>query len=403
MSTLATPETLAKPRHTSRARNGSWHPPVAPGAYAAHPAWRTRDQWLAAVAAALASADGQAVLRRIHIEASTALRIARADSLSADTLTGRGVATAHETVAGRTAVHKSTVRRARKVLETLGFEVVVMPGRYMTRQEREQAELHHGGRQIKFACVRSLVVPREWAHVEHEHLPRRGSVSSSSHVSEWLPKCERKRSHSGAAPRPKAATRRDGRGRTRPIEVQRLAARLAQRLPWLAQGHIGRLCDLLEDLGLDETTWSAQDILTALENDSTASGMFVPAARDQRNPLGLLRTRLQRAVVPLPSPVKRRQAEKTRRAQERAEWLAEREAAQARKAPKEAIRAARARLSEQLRAQREQRWNEGSAGPDLACDAAATARNNQTVARHLSSATPPPPPRRLQPGRRHRL
>lgn len=159
-----------------------------------------------------------------------------------------------------------------------------------------------------------------------------------------------------------------------------MAARLTQRLPWLAQGHIGRLCDLLEDLGLDETTWTAQDILTALENDSTASGMFVPAARDQRNPLGLLRTRLQRAVLPLPSPVKRRQAEKARREQERVAWLAEREAAQARKAPKKAIRAARARVREALRVQREQRWNEGfSSGPDLAGDAA-TARNNITPA-----------------------
>lgn len=386
MSTLATPETIAKPRHTSHpARNGSWHPPVAPGAYAAHPAWRTRDQWLVAVVVALASTDGQAVLRRIHILPATVQRIARADSLSADTLTGRGVATSHETVAARTAVSVSTVRRARKVLEALGFEVVVLPGRYMTREEREQAALHHGGRQIKFASVRSLVVPRTWAHVEHEHLPRRGSVSSSSHVSEWLPKRERKRSRSGAATRPKTSTKRDGRGRTRPMEVQRLAARLTQRLPWLAQGHIGRLCDLLEDLGLDETTWTAQDILTALENDSTASGLFVPAARDQRNPLGLLRIRLQRAVLPLPSPVKRRQAEKARREQERVAWLAEREAAQARKAPKEAIRAARARVREALRVQREQRWNEGSSGPDLAGDAATT-RNNitpVTVARHL--------------------
>lgn len=389
MPTLATQQTNAKLRHPARARNGSWHPPVADGAYAQHPAWRTRDQWLAAVAAALASTDGQGVLRCIHIEASTAMRIARADSLSADTLTGRGVATAHETVAARTGVSVSTVRRARKVLEALGFEVVVLRGRYMTKQEREQATLHHGGRQDKFASVRSLIVPREWAHVEHEHLPRRGSVSSSSHVSELLPKRERKRPRAGAAPRPKASTRRGGLGRTRPIEVQRLAARLAQRLPWLAQGHIGRLCDLLDDLGLDETTWTAQDILTALENDSIASGMFVPAACQQRNPLGLLRTRLQRAVVPLPSPVKRREAEKTRRAQEHAEWLAEREAAQARKAPKEAIRAARARVREALRAQREQRWNDGSAGPDLT-GCAARARNSiispATVGRRRHSA-----------------
>lgn len=361
--TLATPRAVANHRHAPRnATSGSWHPPVADGAYANLPAWRSRDQWLAAVVAGLASKAGRAITRRVHILPSTVLRIARADALSADTLTGRGVATAHDTVARRTATAKITVRRARQVLEALGFEAIVMPGRYMTTEERERATSRHGGKQRRFASVRALSVPREWAHVEHEHLPRKGSVSSSSHESGWLPSRERKRSRSGAAPRPKAATRRDGQRLTRPLKVQRLAARLALRLPWLAHGHIGRLCDLLEELGLDETTWTAQDILAALENDSIASGMYAPAARDQRNPLGLLRTRLERAVVSLPSPVKRRQDEKIRREQARDQSRAEREATLARKASKADVQAAMARFRENLRAQRLQRWDEGTPG-----------------------------------------
>lgn len=75
-----------------------------------------------------------------------------------------------------------------------------------------------------------------------------------------------------------------------PVGVQKLAAQLARRMPWLARGqHIGALGRLLQRHGLDaDAGWSADRVLRVLEQHNRESGQLVPDPVSQRNPLGYL-------------------------------------------------------------------------------------------------------------------
>ena len=78
----------------------SWSIPVEDGVYATVPAWRSRSSWLQLLREMLESADGMRLWKgRINID--TVMAVARADAETADGTSGRGVATAHKTVAKR--------------------------------------------------------------------------------------------------------------------------------------------------------------------------------------------------------------------------------------------------------------------------------------------------------------
>ena len=80
------------------------------------------------------------------------------------------------------------------------------------------------------------------------------------------------------------------------MAVQRLAGRLAQRLPWLARGHIGALCHTLSTLGLDDTGWTAQDVLDLLDRRNAEHGLYSVPSSSQRDPLALLAHQLRAAL-----------------------------------------------------------------------------------------------------------
>ena len=100
------------------------------------------------------------------------MRVARFDARTADGRTGRGVRTAHETVARALKVSRDAVRHARYVLEAIGMSVTVAQGRYLTANERSQAHAHHGGRQRRIASTRHLTMPRGMAQIVARHLSR---------------------------------------------------------------------------------------------------------------------------------------------------------------------------------------------------------------------------------------
>ena len=102
------------------------------------------------------------------------------------------------------------------------------------------------------------------------------------------------------------------------MAVQQLAADLARRLPWLARGHIGTLCDALITLGLDATGWTGADIVEHLDADNAAAGRYQPNPDSQRNPIGLFLLQARRALADVESPVARRQAASAARAARRA-------------------------------------------------------------------------------------
>ena len=173
-----------------------------------------------------------------------------------------------------------TVQRARALLERLGLAVTVWAGRYLTGLERAAARARHGATQLRAASTRALISPKQavaLVAVENVQLPRRGQPTPTTHPQE--------RSSKRVTARRKPAERTPI-----PVGAQRLAAQLAQRMPWLARDrHIGALARLLHRHQLDtDTGWSAERLLHVLELHNRATGNLVPDPTKQRNPLGYL-------------------------------------------------------------------------------------------------------------------
>ena len=187
-----------------------------------------------------------------------------------------------------------TVQRARTLLERLGLAVTVWAGRYLTLAERAAARARHGASQLRAASTRALISPKRAAAlvpVENVQLPRRGHHPSQPHHS--------KNSSTRVTARRKAAQRTPI-----PVGVQRLAAQLAQRMPWLVHGrHIGALARLLHRHRLDaDAGWTATRLLRVLEQHNRHTGHLVPDPTSQRNPLGYLSWLLTTATEQLTPP-----------------------------------------------------------------------------------------------------
>lgn len=326
-------------------RSGSWSLGAPEGAYGAVVAWTSGAAWFDALMDALASPAGEERRREAHVAAGTLLRVARADWLAADARTGRGVTTAHETVAIALGMSAKTVQRSRALMEALGFAVTIVEGRYLTTAEREAARATHGGHQVRAASLRALTMPKPPA-VEDVHLPRRGEVVGFSPVGEKSP--TRASARTTAAPRPPARRKRV-RPKTEPaprsIALQRFAARLVdgerrdvaeRRMPWLLDGrsgrrqHIGALCDVLAGAGIDPTRWTPRELVEAIDrwHQEHARPTLAGGSRD---PLRYFAWQLRQAIDPAaPTPSEEVEIRRAQRAAERAQRAAERDAERAR-------------------------------------------------------------------------
>lgn len=292
----------------SRERRGSWSLPAPTGAYAELPAWWSAEAWFDAVMDVLRTPVGEELRKAARVAPDTLLRVAYADRSSADRTTGRGVTTAHETVAAQLGMSWKTVQRARHLLEAMGLAVTVAEGRYLTTGEREQARRAHGRTQVRAASTRALVMPaavmqgrapKNPQAVENVHLPVSPSGEQVSHVLKSSPTRALPRARKGAASRRPASTRSKAPapGAPRAIAVQQLAARLQHRMPWLVRGvHIGRLCSLIERLQLVEHGWTVQQLVDRIDQSVRASGVQVADPGDQRDPLAYLAWLLRNAV-----------------------------------------------------------------------------------------------------------
>jgi hypothetical protein len=320
-------------------RTGSWTPQAPAGAYAAVVAWRSGAAWLDALMDALATVKGEELRRRISIAPATFLAVANADRLAADGATGRGVATAHETVAQRLGMSAKTVERARTLMQRLGFAVTIVEGRYLTRAERAAAHAVHGGRQVRAASLRALTVPRSQdlpQAVENVELPRRGSLNSST----YLPEIHTTQAHApaeAATRQPRTTggrkTRNQFRSRApRSILLQRFAAELcskpspgARRLPWLGRGrHIGAVVTMLERAGVDPTRFTVDGLMATLDRHVQEHHIRVPEIAHQVNPLGYYAWLLRQVVAKShPTVDEERTARDERRRAEREQRAAE--------------------------------------------------------------------------------
>lgn len=307
--------------YTPNRRTGSsMAPEPAEGAEAGVPCWWSRAQWIAAVAADLDTATGRAALRQHHTSAAAVRAVAATDAQAADTATGRNVRTSHATVAKRTGRSLDTVRRARRVLRDLGWSVEVVRGRYMTLSERIRASLHKNSRQIRFASTRCLTIP---ARVRAVHPYPYGVKFSSSKTSSVVPSSRLR----AAGTRQTAAEKQPLTRRNPSVGVQRIAARLVQRMPWLdrAQGHLMGLSRGLAACGVTEE-WTTQDLMNAVERDHQGLGLLSLPPDSQKNPRALLLHQIKRAITGKEPPARARRAAETARREARAAEIAQRAA-----------------------------------------------------------------------------
>lgn len=101
----------------------------------------------------------------------------------------------------------------------------------------------------------------------------------------------------------------------RSINLQRAAAVLVDRIPALRSvvgsdpalstgrhRHVGVVCDLLVDVGIDTSRWTGIDIVDALNRNAAQRGWTWPTSAAMSSPLGLLKWRLSRIDWSGPSP-----------------------------------------------------------------------------------------------------
>lgn len=236
------------------------------------PCWRSRDAWLLAVSLASHGPRAAKIMAR-RVSRRALMAVARADAAAADHATGRWVATANATVARITGLCERTVQYARATLAHLGLCRIVATGRYLTTAERRTATATHGGRQVRAASTRVLTMPRTIVCA----LPGKGH-----HY--------RKVQFLDGTQRTRRRVRRPATPEEKPLWLQKLAAHLDQHLPWLVRNHhIGRLCQALTALGIDEH-WQSADLdalLDAMNRRNRHLGLDMPCPDDQHNPLGL--------------------------------------------------------------------------------------------------------------------
>lgn len=307
--------------HTPNPRMGlSWAREPTEGTHARIPCWNTRSQWLELVGTDLGGDDAAKVLSKHSASPATVYRVARADAAAADTTTGRNVRTAHATVARFLGCSMDTVRRARRVLRDLGWSVETVRGRYMTTAEREAATHEHGSRQRRFASTRCLTIP---ARVRAMHPYPCGVKSFPSEPSQRVPSTRSRAA--GTSTRTKKNTPLTRRNPS--VGVQRIAARLVQRMPWLdrAQGHLMGLSRGLTACGVTEE-WTTQDLMNAIEADHQGLGLLSLPPDSQKNPRALLLHQIKRAITGQEPPARARRAAEDARRAARATEVAQREA-----------------------------------------------------------------------------
>lgn len=327
-------------------RGCSWALPVQPAVQASTPTWTSRQEWLRQFKHHTTTPAGKRLCARHLIKPEKAYAVAQAHSYFADARTGRGVTAAKARIAARAEVSISTVNRGRRVLLDLKMGIEHARGRTLRTLEFLAAEAHHGGQQHRAASTWSLSSPRSVVETTPRK-PRKGSsYLQSAPVVRFT---HSRRSHPGEQheckrpPRagipdtlsgggcfsfdvlPLGRTYQHARGREqcdthkknqklrthtpRPIALQRAAAELVKRAPALdPSGHIGVVCDLIQQACIDTKRWNGQDIASALSRDTAQRGLVWPTKSSLVSPMAYLRYRLAAIDWTQESPSEQRKA-----------------------------------------------------------------------------------------------
>ncbi|GAB3611574.1 hypothetical protein GCM10027414_37000 [Humibacter ginsengiterrae] len=346
------------------------------GAFAGVPVCRP-SEWVHAVELALHQPAIERLMRSRRRGRAQLLAVAGRLAAAADFSTGRNVAVSFQTVADALHCSPGTVKKCVQFLSHLGFHIEVCHGRdLLTLAELAEARVLGAEDQRAVASTRYLVIP-SWAR----QLVRaaRAVVSSAPlHVLDQVNDEEtvvkssptRAKARSTAAARPRLRTRRRNQvpqdRSPRSFELQRLAALLASRMPWLARDrHIGVLCDALTRAGIDPSRWSAAALIDTVTRHNVEGHVTVVHPTEQRDPIGYLVWMLRSAIEPsAETPIEaadRRRAQLRDEATKHREEAAELRARMAQDDPAEvaaiiqAMRAEAQRASDRMRRTRRDR------------------------------------------------
>nr|AKF16007.1 putative Rep protein [Prescottella equi] len=319
--------------------------PIAAGASTRVLTWHSRAYWLSLCEWVTTHTDrGQAALKRHGIAAETFVRGCVAHAQFAESTTGRRVSACLGTLVSRSGLSIDQLKRTRRVLKTLELGVEQARGKKLNQVEREAAARHyeqiHGQAPVRpqsgAASVWTLSAP-QWAveamptperKVKAKRRPRR-RLARATRSTTTAPRSGSSASGSstGSAPqspsgflgsscsvRNNSLTRAEARTgeeisttttSMRPLALQRAAAELVERIPALRglvgiddltgrrRGHIGTVCDLLVEAGIDTDRWTGVDIAQALTLDGIARGWTWPTADAMTAPLRLVAWRLR--------------------------------------------------------------------------------------------------------------
>ncbi|MBX9151946.1 replication protein [Rhodococcus qingshengii] len=318
-------------------RGNSWALPVTAGKYARTPIWSGRTQWQHQVRTLLNSPTGTELCKKNTISTEAAFAVAVTHASLAEGKTGRGVTASRETIANRAGVSVTVVKRARRVLGALGMAVEQERGRYLTTFESMAAEAHHGHRQFRAASVWALISPRgavttitapftksrkpsratlrtaayraRTASRTSPHTGSRGPLSPSGGL--VLPSLVFKFSPTHAHTRA-GKPKNTQRSTPRPVELQRTAAQLIAHIPALKTiKHVGQICNVLDQAGIDPARWTGRDIARELTTDTQSRGWVWPTQLTR--PTAFLRWRLAQIDWSKLSPAERaREIDRTR-------------------------------------------------------------------------------------------
>ncbi|QFS94553.1 hypothetical protein FIV07_27660 (plasmid) [Mycobacterium sp. THAF192] len=259
------------------------------------PMWTSRDGWTTEVSAWLATDEGMAECRRIHIKPELVLRIAMVLAAHADHGTGRHCAVTNATVARGANCSQRSVSTVRKILATSALAVLIRQGHGSPDSARggwRPAVWHLVSRRnpvdkpaARDADLRPTAIPEG---------DRRSSL-----VKDQSPSARDRASTSKSDPCTQPPRR--GRG-PRPLAIQRLADELIGNrygrtplLQGLYRGHIGAICDAIMAAGIDPEVWSAQQIKAALNADMKARHRSWPDRIER--PAAFLASRLRHLPV----------------------------------------------------------------------------------------------------------
>lgn len=257
------------------------------------PMWTSRHGWLKEVAVWAETPAGRAELERKTLRPALLLRVAEALADRADHASGRHCATTNAAIANAAHCSARTVTTVRGVLREadLAVEARRGTGSALTPQCRRRPSVWHlvsRKQPVDNAAVCDLppsLCDRRLSYV--------GKRSPSSRI----------RLPAGKSPSTKPSTR----DTVRPLGLQRLAAAVIAGCVGLDSVHPGQICDALTRSGLELSTWTAPQILQALNTDMRKMGWSWPNKIDK--PGAFLATRLRRLPSRPPEQPRRQTAD----------------------------------------------------------------------------------------------